>query len=197
MKAIRLINTTVLELLDGQTLDVAFERRSNVDLADCLAMAAEKTAALLGCSCAVGAMFGGGSPTQVERLTRFGHRLGLAFQHVDDLLGIWGDPAATGKPVFSDLRNRKKSLPVVAALSSGTPAAAELSRLYRREDTLSEADLARVAELVELAGGRAWSRGQAEQLLAEALEHLDAAGPTASGAAELTALARLIVQRDH
>ena len=52
-----------------------------------------------------------------EHLRAFGEHLGLAFQHVDDLLGIWGDPAVTGKPVFSDLRNRKKSLPVVAALT--------------------------------------------------------------------------------
>lgn len=195
--AIRLINATVLELLDGQSLDMAFEQRSNVDIADCLAMAEKKTAALLGCACAVGAMYGGGSPAQVERMTRYGQRLGLAFQHVDDLLGIWGDPAATGKPVFSDLRNRKKSLPVVTALSSGTAAAAELSRLYQRDDRLSDTELARAAELVELAGGRAWSRGQADALLAEALAHLDAASPTVRGAAELTALARLIVQRDH
>ncbi|WP_440902059.1 polyprenyl synthetase family protein [Actinosynnema sp.] len=38
----------------------------------------------------------------------FGERTGLAFQFVDDLLGIWGDPAATGNPVHSDLRNPKK-----------------------------------------------------------------------------------------
>ncbi|WP_163507386.1 family 2 encapsulin nanocompartment cargo protein polyprenyl transferase [Fodinicola acaciae] len=196
-RAMRLTNATVLELLEGQSQDTAFEHRSNVDIADCLAMAEKKTAALLGCSCAVGATYGGGGPAQVERITRFGRRLGLAFQHVDDLLGIWGDPAATGKPVFSDLRNRKKSLPVVAAMSAGTPAAVELSQLYGRKAGLSDAELAHAAELVEAAGGRAWSQHQAEALLAEALDELEAAGPTAGGAAELTALARLVIQRDH
>ena len=61
-------------------------------------------------------------PEQVDRLREFGEHVGLAFQFVDDLLGIWGDPGVTGKAVYSDLVNRKKSLPVVATLTSGTAA---------------------------------------------------------------------------
>jgi geranylgeranyl diphosphate synthase type I len=65
----------------------------------------------------------------VAYLRSSGVHVGLAFQHVDDLLGICGDPAVTGKPVHSDLRNQKKSLPVVAALTSETPAGHELAAL--------------------------------------------------------------------
>ncbi|MFH8620109.1 polyprenyl synthetase family protein [Streptomyces sp. NPDC017979] len=54
----------------------------------------------------------------------------MAFQLVDDVLGIWGDPSVTGKPVGSDLAARKKTPPVVAALASGTAAGAEPARLY-------------------------------------------------------------------
>ena len=60
------------------------------------------------------------------RWSEYGYHLGLAFQAVDDLLGIWGDPAATGKQTWSDLRQRKKSLPVVAALAAGGPASERL-----------------------------------------------------------------------
>ena len=60
---------------------------------------------------------------------------------MDDLLGIWGDPAVTGKPVYSDLHSRKKSLPVVAALTSDTPAGRELAELFHRDQPLSGAEL--------------------------------------------------------
>lgn len=194
---LRMLSGAVLELLNGQYEDLSFECREDVELAECLHMAESKTGALLRCSCALGALVGGGTPDQVARLGDMGQRLGLAFQHSDDLLGIWGDPAATGKPIYSDLDNRKKSLPVVAALGSDTAAAGELAELYRREAQLSAEDLVHAAELVDQAGGRAWSQAQAEELLAAALSHLASADPVAPAAAELTALARLIIHRDH
>ena len=95
--------------------------RRTCSLAECLRHGRGKTGALLGCACALGALFGGGDAGAGRaRCAASATALGLAFQLVDDLLGIWGDPAVTGKPVHSDLRSRKKSLPVVAALTSGT-----------------------------------------------------------------------------
>ncbi len=196
-EGVRTLSTAVLDMIDGQSADIAFEGRGDVDLSECLAMAEGKTGALLGCACALGASFGGGTPDQVERLGGFGHHLGLAFQLVDDLLGIWGDPDVTGKPVHSDLHNRKKSLPVVAALTSGTPAGRELAELYHREEPLSGTDLLHAAELIDLAGGRTWSQGKVEDLLARALHDLRSAGPAPTATAELGALARLVVRRDH
>ncbi|MEV8632172.1 family 2 encapsulin nanocompartment cargo protein polyprenyl transferase [Streptosporangium sp. NPDC051023] len=196
-EATRSFGAAIQELLEGQSADVAFERRQDVELTECLVMAAGKTGALLGCACALGALFGGGTPEQVERLRAFGSDLGLAFQLVDDLLGIWGDPEVTGKPVYSDLRSRKKSLPVVAALASPTPAGRELAGLYHREHPLTDADLVHAAGLVDAVGGRAWSQAQADELLARALRHLHAASSMARPAAELGALARLVTRRDR
>jgi geranylgeranyl diphosphate synthase type I len=193
----RTLSTAVQDLVTGQSADMAFERRPDVALAECQHMAEEKTGALLGCTLEIGASFGGGTPEQVDRLGRFGRRLGLAFQHVDDLLGIWGEPETTGKPVYSDLRNRKKSLPVVAALNSGTAAGHELAELYEHGVQLSADELVRAAELTELAGGRSWSRQQADELLAMALGQLESADPEPRTATELAALARLITHRDH
>jgi geranylgeranyl diphosphate synthase type I len=141
-------------------------------------------------------LFGGADAARVQRLRTFGEHLGLAFQHVDDLLGIWGDPSVTGKPVFSDLRSRKKSLPVVSALASDTAAGRELAALYRGAAPLAGDDLVRAAALVEAAGGRAWSKATADDLLVRALHQLDTVdhGPAA---AELVALARLVTRRDH
>ncbi|MGH3771927.1 MAG: family 2 encapsulin nanocompartment cargo protein polyprenyl transferase [Pseudonocardiaceae bacterium] len=193
----RMLIATVQDLVDGQSADLAFEQRVQVELAECLGMVGKKTGALMSCACAVGACFGGGTPAQVEQLRGFGASLGLAFQHVDDLLGIWGDPTVTGKPVYSDLRSRKKSLPVMAALTSGTPAGPELGELYQREAPLSDTDLVHAADLIDIAGGRAWSQTQVDDLLAQAMRDLGSASPTPRAARELGALARLATHRDN
>jgi geranylgeranyl diphosphate synthase type I len=201
-EGIRLLSDVVQELVDGQVSDLAFERRDDVGLAECLRMAEAKTGALLGGACALGARFAGAPAVSVRRMRRFGRELGLAFQLVDDLLGIWGDPATTGKPARSDLRCRKKSLPVVAALTSGTSAGQRFGELYGREGELSEADLVLAAELIELAGGRSWCRDRADILATQAMHRLPGGGASPGGAAssastELGVLARLILDRDH
>jgi geranylgeranyl diphosphate synthase type I len=196
-QAARMLSAAVLDVLEGQQADLDFERRTEVSLDECLSMAEGKSGALLGAAVALGAAFAGGGPEQVARLRSFGEQLGLAFQLADDLLGIWGDPAVTGKPVHSDLRQRKKSLPLVAALTSSTPAGAELAGLYHGDRPLSEAEVRRTAELVDRAGGRRWCQARADGLLTEALRHLYAVAGDRRAAAELTGLAQLAVYRDR
>lgn len=197
LDGVRALSAAVLNLVDGQHADVAFEARAQVEVAECVEMSGKKTGALLGCAAALGATVAGAHRDRISHLRDFGACLGMAFQHVDDLLGIWGDPAVTGKPAYADLHRRKKSLPVVAALASGTAAGSELAALYHCERPLSTTERAHAADLIERAGGRAWSQTQAADLLATALGHLDAAGPAARPGAELRALAELITHRDH
>jgi geranylgeranyl diphosphate synthase type I len=190
----RMVAATVHQLIDGQSADTEFETRADVTVEECLRMAAAKTGALLGTACALGAAFGRGGLSQVDHLGGFGRHLGVAFQSVDDLLGIWGVPEVTGKPAHSDLVSRKKSLPVVAALTSDTPAGRLLAQLYADERPLDGVEAAR---LIEAAGGRAWSEHRAELELGEAMSELARAAPAGRAAAELAALARLVIQRDH
>jgi geranylgeranyl diphosphate synthase type I len=196
LPGVRVLNAAVQDLIQGQIMDVAFERRTGVDLAECQQMAHAKTAALIGGACALGVLYGQGGDEQVRALRSFGHALGLAFQHIDDLLGIWGDPAITGKPSYSDLRGRKKTLPIVAALNSGSPSGSELAARYHRDGPLSDADLTTEADLIDSAGGRAFSQDQADQLAAQARHHLRSAHLTAR-TAELEALAHLATSRDQ
>ncbi|KAB2346917.1 polyprenyl synthetase family protein [Actinomadura rudentiformis] len=195
--AVRTLTAAVQDLCAGQWADVAFEQRDDVDLAECLAMAEGKTGALLGAACELGAISAGAGEQAEDRYREFGRQLGVAFQLVDDLLGIWGDPAVTGKPAGSDLASRKRSLPVVAALRSGTKASRRLGRLYRGSDELDEMDVAQATELVEAAGGRNWATTEAERRLAAAMDALHAARPHTDGAADLAVLADLILQREH
>jgi geranylgeranyl diphosphate synthase type I len=186
----------VIEICDGQYEDCAFEQRDDVTLEECLAMAGKKTGALLGCACALGALAVPADPLTVAAMDRFGREVGMAFQLTDDLLGIWGDPAVTGKPVGSDLAARKKSLPVVAALSSHSAAAAELARLYALTRDFTEHELRRAADAVERAGGRAWAGSEAAARVAKAHAHLRGApGVDQAAAHDLRAIAELITRR--
>jgi geranylgeranyl diphosphate synthase type I len=195
---IRWLSEATIALIEGEHTDVSFEERAHVSLTECLAMTEGKTAALLSCSCALGALWGGGSPEQTETLRRFGRHLGMAFQLADDLLGIWGDPAVTGKPAGADLASRKKSLPVVAALDSGTPAGRRLAELYAGSgEEGDETEVALLAELVAEAGGRSWAEATAEEELRLALDCLRAAHPADPAASSLAALARLACRRDR
>jgi geranylgeranyl diphosphate synthase type I len=197
LAALRTLSGAVQALVDGQCADIEFERRDFVGMAECLAMAESKTGSLMGAACAIGALFGGARPAQVVQLRAFGERLGLAFQFTDDLLGIWGRADRTGKPVYADLRRRKKSLLVVDALGSGTPAGAALAELYRADGELSDADVARAAELIEESGARQRCQEQVRQLLAQSLRRLNSAGPADRPAADLAELAHLVTTRDH
>jgi geranylgeranyl diphosphate synthase type I len=196
-EAVHMLGEATQKLLRGQMADVAFEARDDVSLEECMSMARAKTGALMGCACALGELLATGDRDRMDHMGAFGERLGVAFQLVDDTLGIWGEPAVTGKAAKSDLSSRKKSLPVVAALASGAPEASELARLYRGTDPFSGDELAHARGLVERAGGRAWSYAEADRQRARSLEHLDAANLHGRAAAELRAVAHLVTSRDR
>ncbi|MFF5634342.1 family 2 encapsulin nanocompartment cargo protein polyprenyl transferase [Streptomyces sp. NPDC012825] len=186
----------VIELCAGQQADCAFERRGprEVSLDECTAMATAKTGALLGCACALGALYAGAGGEEVAAMDAFGREAGLAFQLIDDLIGIWGDPERTGKPAGADLAARKKSLPVVAALTSGTPAGEELAELYSRP-ALDAAGVRAAADAVERAGGRDWAQAQAAERMGRAVEYLARAVPDPVAAGDLLALAEFVTRR--
>ncbi|MED7954659.1 polyprenyl synthetase family protein [Streptomyces sp. BE303] len=192
---------TLVQLAVGEGLDVLFEGEPRIGLPECLEMVSGKTASLISCACRLGALYGGGGPAQVEALAAFGHDLGMAFQLVDDVLGIWGDGAVTGKPVFADLRARKLSVPVVAAMASGTAAGNELARRYSLPASPDRAEEAALALLVEEAGGRRWTveraAGHAEEARLRLRQLADEPGTVPGAVDDLDALCELIVTRSY
>jgi len=118
MRATALLVDATARMIAGQSEDMSREGRIGVRIEEVIAMHAAKTGALLSCASSIGAVLAGAGEDVVSRLAAFGLQVGIAFQAVDDLLGIWGRPELTGKPTWNDLRQRKSSLPVVAALDS-------------------------------------------------------------------------------
>ena len=181
------------KLIEGQFADLAFESRESVGIDECLAMVAGKTGALLSASAAIGAVLADADRPTVQALSAYGRHLGVAFQCVDDLLGIWGDPEVTGKPVRSDLRARKKTLPVTYALAADEPAANDLQTWLATQGPDDEETLCRAAEWVERCGGRAWTTVTAGHEVRRAEAAL--AGLPDGPRDELVALARSLLAR--
>lgn len=136
-----------IAIVAGQTLDLGFETYADVTPADYLAMIAGKTAAIVRYAAWAGALLGGATSEAAERWAAFGEALGLGFQIRDDLLGIWGDAAETGKAPADDIRRRKQSLPILLLRERLSPAGRdELRQIY----AAAEVDAAGVARVLEL-----------------------------------------------
>jgi geranylgeranyl diphosphate synthase type I len=103
----------------------------------------------------------------------------------------------TGKPVLNDLRSRKKSLPVTAALNAGTATAARLGGLLAQAEPLNEEQLVEAAALIEEAGGREWAEATADQGVASAEARLGSADMPADVRTEFLAIARYVTSRDY
>ncbi|WP_238163154.1 polyprenyl synthetase family protein [Kribbella capetownensis] len=191
----RALAVATRELIRGQVLDVAFERRDDVGLAECLDMAGGKTGALLGASAQLGAILGGADEVISDAFRTYGWELGLAFQLVDDILGVWGAPERTGKPVFSDLRAHKKTLPVVWSLEHGGAVGRELADWFADPTTPTEDSLRQAAVLIERAGGREWALAEADERVRKAGKALDAAGVTPANRDQLDQLAQFVAER--
>jgi len=175
LAAMHELDRACLRLVQGQALDIAFEGQTNVTRDEYLDMAAGKTAAMFAAPFAIGALLADAAPAVVDGFRRFGHAVGIAFQAVDDVLGIWGDPAVTGKPVGDDLRTRKMTLPVTTALEAGGELAERLRDAYATPPAPGE-DIAPLARLIERGGGRVATEALARERLAAGLEALRAAG---------------------
>lgn len=195
LRVVKLLDETCLELCTGQYLDLAFETASTVSLAAYERMIAGKTAALLAASTAAGALLGRAGEDVVAAYGAFGRELGLTFQIVDDILGIWGDPAVTGKSAADDILTKKKTLPVLYALAwEAEQGYGDLAALYARP-ALGADDLSAALALLERAGARAYAQQKAQEHLHQTLAHLHSTGIVHPAQETLRELALSLVER--
>ena len=150
-----------------------------------------KTAALISACTEIGAAVGGATQSVQLRYRRFGRLLGAAFQVQDDILGIWGDEAVTGKSAATDLAEGKLSLPVVYALNRKGRFASRWSK-----PRSSPGQVAVLRSLLEKEGALAYTRAQAKRLTNAAMAELEALHPAGQAGEALRELAlRLLTRR--
>jgi len=174
LRLMRLYDRTCLTLCEGQYMDIeAAERDEIVPVDTYLDMIGRKTAALISASVEAGALLATDDEVVIDRFRRFGWALGIAFQLNDDLLGIWGEEAATGKEP-SDLAKHKKTLPILFAFERATvPDRGRLEAIFREPEPAS-AHVAEAVAILERAGARDYTREAARRYRDEALAEIRA-----------------------
>lgn len=124
-------NEMAIRVYEGQRLDMDFEESDDVTIDDYLRMIMDKTGALLGASAKIGAIIGGASGEDCERMYEYGMMLGVAFQIQDDWLDVFGDSSTFGKPIGGDINNNKKSFLLLSGLAGARAESEALAEAMR------------------------------------------------------------------
>jgi geranylgeranyl diphosphate synthase, type I len=191
-----LIDEATIKLIEGQYLDISFETKPDISVADYLDMIGCKTAALISCSVESGAELGTDDRRRIAALREFGWNLGMAFQTKDDILGIWGRQDQIGKPTGNDIRHRKKSLPVILGVSETSgPRHEELRRIYNRE-TLDEESVRTVIEMLESAGALKESQRITVEYIQKARDIVNSVSLEPSFRRDIDELVTFLMDRD-
>ncbi|MGW7531139.1 polyprenyl synthetase family protein [Amycolatopsis sp. NPDC054798] len=196
LTAITVFTDGIANLIRAWFGEPAFDRARPQDVAldDYLSVCEGKGGALLGTAATLGTVLAGKPPEDADGLRQAAHYAGIAWQAVNDLENIWGDAALVGKPGFQDLRTRKNTLPVIAATQSGHPETGRLVELLE-QPARSEADLTRIAELLDICGGRSAAESTAREYLERAQSTLDDIGLPAKIHHDLSGLMHFAVTR--
>ena len=183
-----------VDVCEGQLLDIkmADEKRIPTE-AEYITMIGKKTAALFDVSCAMGAICATNKPKDISNLSTFGRNLGIAFQITDDLIGVMGDPKVTKKPVGNDLREGKKSLPILMAIKLAKGNEKKIILKAFGNSKISKKDLNRAVEVIRSLGIEEKVRNQALKYAEKSEKSLTKYKGTAK--VELVALLDFVVKR--
>ena len=173
-----LFSRTAAQVCEGQQFDMEFESLPEIPMDDYNRMIGLKTAVLLACSAAMGAIIGGASEAECDALYQYGYQLGMAFQVADDYLDAFGDEKVFGKPIGGDIVNGKKSWLTVRTLEKTADKAAFLSAFAQPADTPEQkaAKIAAVKEIYLQCGVDADAKAEIVRFTDRALEAVSGAG---------------------
>ena len=183
-----------VDVCEGQLLDIkmADEKRIPTE-AEYITMIGKKTAALFDVSCAMGAICATNKPKDISNLSAFGRNLGIAFQITDDLIGVMGNPKVTKKPVGNDLREGKKSLPILMAIKIAKSSEKKIILKAFGNSKISKSDLNKAVEIIRSLGIEEKVRNQALKYAEKSEKSLIKYKGTSK--VELTALLDFVVRR--
>ena len=173
-------------LIEGEILEI--QNAGETEVAVYFNMIDKKTASLMTLACEVGAILGGGTPEQIAQMSNFGKDVGIAFQITDDLLDFVGDEKTLGKPVGSDVREKKLTLPLLRALHNCQNGESRHIRIKVREGIKTEEDWQEILQFIHRYRGIEEARIEALAYTRSALKNLGGLqGSEARTALELAA----------
>lgn len=193
VEVLEMFNRTAMEIYQGQQYDMDFESRHDVSEAEYTEMIRLKTAVLLGCACAIGAIMAGADPAVVEKMYSYGQWLGKAFQLQDDYLDTFGDPAVFGKEIGGDIINEKKTWLWIKATEM---APQELERILKAGLSTFE-KVEHVRSLYERLGLPSMAQAIMQDFEGKALNELQGAHLRGDGEAFFVEIANKALVRTH
>lgn len=192
-----IFNLTALEICEGQQMDMEFEQRDNVREEEYIEMIRLKTAVLLAASLKIGAIFGGASREDAERLYDFGMQIGIAFQLQDDLLDVYGDSAVFGKNIGGDILCNKKTYMLIKCIErAGEQQLSELNKWIVAESYRPEEKIAAVTALYNQIGIKSICENKMREYYMLAMESLESVSVAEGKKKELKNLMKHLMYRE-
>jgi octaprenyl-diphosphate synthase len=160
---IRCVASTTNRIAKGELLQAQVQGDSSLTEDKYLSIIADKTASLISCACRMGAMLGHGSNGSIDALANYGHNLGMAFQITDDLLDFTGAENVLGKPIGSDIREGKVTLPLIHTLLSADKKDKEWIGNTLKSRVIDTTILKRIRQILEQYKGIEYSLRKAQE----------------------------------
>jgi len=184
------------KVCEGQALDIMMAQSKKIPTEkQYIEMIEKKTSALFAAACAMGAISANTKSKDVANLSSFGINLGVAFQIVDDLIGIIGDPKVTKKPVGNDLREGKKSLPILLAINKASGKKKQIILNAFGNSTIPKKELENAVKIISSMGIENTARKKALQYSNAAKKSLSSYKGSAKN--ELLSLLDFVVERSQ
>jgi len=194
-RLLQLYNQTAMKVCEGQQLDMDFESRDMVSMAEYLKMIELKTSVLLAGCLQIGALLGGAGLGNQDIIYDFGRNLGLAFQVQDDYLDCYGDASKFGKQVGGDILADKKTFLLIKTLEVAS--AAQRGEIDVLKTAPPVEKVAGMLDIFKACGVDSWARELKEQYHAAACQRLDDIAVTATRKEPLQRVVELLLQREH
>ena len=173
-KVMDAFSQAAIEVCEGQQWDMEFESRSDVTENEYMEMIRLKTGVLIACPMKIGALLGGASDKDAEKLYEFGIKMGLAFQLQDDFLDVYGDSATFGKNIGGDIVCNKKTFMLISALNLASAAdKSQLDKWLMAETFCPQEKIAAVTYIYNKVGIADLCKRKIDDLYSEGLALLD------------------------
>jgi octaprenyl-diphosphate synthase len=185
-----------VSMTEAEVFQLQLKRSGMTAEPDYVRIITQKTASFISACCRIGALLGGCPPAQTEALTRYGLDIGVAFQISDDSLDFVADQERLGKAVGADLREGKRTLPLIAMLERVRATEAERVRALLRRRALEPAEIEEIRRLVLEHEGVEYARTRAHAYAKAAKADLDVF-PASDERETLVLVADFVVDRDR
>lgn len=175
IQMVNLLSSACIDVCEGQAMDIQMSKDMEFSSKEkYLEMIEKKTAALFKVSCELGTLSSANyTQRDLTNLSNYGTKIGIAFQLIDDLIGIYGDSAHTGKFVGNDIREGKKTLPILLALENLSSLDKEYLLDVFGKKHIEDPEITRIVDKIAKIGIDKDVRQIADQYIIDAFDSLE------------------------